>query len=120
MSSSAFLVCLVLAAGMASYCQSSHILLVPFPYPSVVSEFVIFGKALVERGHRITILLSSNYPKLQQVRENNGFRVVAYPIIGVDYYDRSGDSGVLTVDVINEWSDMDTIDHIRLEENGKS
>lgn len=53
-----------------------------------MAEINSIGKGLLERGHRVTILLSASYPGLEQVRNNSGFQVVDYSMTEPDFYMR--------------------------------
>jgi hypothetical protein len=102
----------LIVSQLVPSCMSSHVLLMPFPYRSHVTEISSIGKGLLERGHRVTILLSASYPELEEVRNESGFQVVDYAVVDPDFYtiDYSSSS---TPDWVTNALEMDPIDELR-------
>jgi hypothetical protein len=79
---------LLLICLLTPGCRSAHVLLIPYPYASHVIQYSSIGKGLLERGYRVTILLSASFPNLEQVRNESGFRVVDYKITHPDLFSK--------------------------------
>lgn len=96
---------------------SSHVVLMPFPYRSHVTEFSSIGKGLLEHGHRVTILLSASYPELEHMRNESGFQVVDYAVIEPDFY--TIDYSKSTTDWVSNAIGMDPVDEMRNNVEGQ-
>ena len=46
----------------------------------------VIGEELLERGHRVSMLLSASYPELERLRNESGFRIVDYVVRENDFY----------------------------------
>ncbi len=83
-----WLLCLLLYCAVWPFpAQSGKILLVPFQFPSHITQATNIGRALLKSGHQIYMLMADTMPLLEKLTtENPEFTVITHASPKADFY----------------------------------
>ncbi len=81
---------LVVVWGTLPSIPASRILLLPFPWKSIVQQLKVAGDVLHSRHHEVSMLLPPSYPGIQESRKWDTVDVIEYSLAGPDFYTITG------------------------------
>ena len=99
--------------------QSSRILLLPFAWKSHVFEMTGIGRALMERGHDIHIVLPPSFPDFHKFNTSTSpFHLIDYVVKKPDFHTMFAGNQEHTEDFIKDLMRMTAIEDMRINVEG--
>ena len=91
---------LVLLACFAPSASGANILLIPFPWPSVVRELAYIGDELLDRNHQIHVLLPGSFDSDKLTETRPHLKVLTYAIKYPDMFSVVNDDPTMFFDMM--------------------